>query len=85
MEVTEKYNDLAERKVKIDLREGEGLRMLHDDFDSDWKHGEEPRGTMTFTDEPAPVASVEPIRDLALELDDLRARIEQLERIGKPG
>ena len=83
MEVTEKYKDLAERKVKIDLRESQGLRMLTDNFDPDWKSGEEPYGTMTFTDEPMPVASIEPVRDLAAEIDALKARIERLERIGK--
>ena len=85
MQVTEKYNDLAERKVKIDLRESQGLRMLTDNFDPDWKSGDEPHGTMTFTDEPMPVASIEPVRDLAAEIDALKARIEKLERIGKLG
>ena len=79
MEVTEKYANLKERTEKINLCEGQGLRMLHDDFDPDWKPGDEPHGTMTFTDiiEPSPV--IEPPRDLQAEIDDLKARIEKLE------
>lgn len=50
MEVKEKYANLVERQEKIALREGQGLRMLHDDFDPDWKPGDEPHGAMTFTD-----------------------------------
>ena len=80
MEVTEKYNDLAERKVEINLRESQGLRMLTDNFDLDWKSGDEPHGTMTFTDEPSPVAPIESVRDLAAEIDSLKARIKKLEK-----
>ena len=50
MEVTEKYTNLKERTEKINLRESQKLRMLHDDFDPDWKTGDEPHGTMLFTD-----------------------------------
>ena len=57
---TEKYTNLAEREAFVAQYEGEGYRMLHDDFDPDWKPGQEPHGTMTFTDEPAPVSPVEP-------------------------
>ena len=77
--MTEKYNDLAERKVKIDLREGQGLRMLFDNFDPNWKSGDEPHGTMTFTDKPTPNMPIEPVRDLAAEIDALEARIAALE------
>lgn len=77
MEVIETYSNLVERQAKIALRESQGLRMLHDDFDADWKRGDEPHGTMTFTDEPAPVA--EPGRDIIAEIDDLKARVEELE------
>ena len=80
MKVTEKYKDLAERQVKIVLCEGQGLRMLHDDFDPDWKSGEEPHGTMTFTDEPSPVAPIELVRDIYAEIDSLKARIKKLEK-----
>ena len=81
MQVTEKYKDLAERQVKIALCEGQGLRMLHDDFDDpNWKHGNPMIGTMTFTDEPMQVASIESVRDLAAEIDALKARIDKLEK-----
>lgn len=82
MEITEKYKDLIERQAKITLREGEGLRMLHDDFDPDWKPGDEPHGTMIFTDELPPPA--EPARDLAAEIDDLKARVKKLEETKRP-
>ena len=81
MEVTEKYKDLAERKVKIALREGQGLRMLTDNFDPDWKSGDEPHGTMTFTDkrssEPEPMKLV---RDIFAEVTALEQRITKLEQ-----
>lgn len=48
------YGNLAERAEKIAEAEGKGLRMLHDDFDHDWTPGDEPHGTLTFTDEPTP-------------------------------
>ena len=81
MEITEKYANLKERTEKLNLRESQNLRMLHDDFDPDWKSGDEPHGTMTFTDIMPPTVIPEPIRDLAVELDDLKARIEKLETI----
>jgi len=71
MEVTEQYANLTERKAKIILREGQGLRMLHDNFDTDWKPGDEPHGTMTFTD-------VMPPEDLiAKKRNEARARAIQ--------
>jgi hypothetical protein len=75
MELTEKYKDLAERKAKIDLREGQGLRMLFDNFDADWKRGDEPHGTMTFTDVMPPEIPPEPTRDLAAEIDQIKVDI----------
>ena len=54
MEIKQHYDNLAERQTIIAHWEGLGYRMLHDDFDPDWKRGDEPRGTMTFTDEPEP-------------------------------
>jgi len=80
MEVTEIYKDTVERKAKIALREGQGFRMLHDDFDDSWAPGDEPHGIMTFTDEPAPVTP-EPVNPLRVEIDALKARIEKLEKI----
>ena len=79
MEVKEKYTNLEERAEKITFREAQGLRMLHDDFDPDWKTGEEPHGTMTFTDVMPPITPLEPVRDLAAEIDALKARVEKLE------
>ena len=79
MEVTEKYINLNERQVKIVFRESQGLRMLHDNFDPDWESGDEPYGTMTFTDimppSPPPVIT----RDLAKEIDDLKIKVAALE------
>ena len=54
-EVKVHYGNLAERQTIIAHWEGLGYRMLHDDFDTDWKPGDEPHGTMTFTNEPEPV------------------------------
>lgn len=77
MEVTEKYINLNERQVKIVFRESQGLRMLHDNFDPDWESGDEPHGTMTFTDVIPP--SPPPVRDLAKEIDDLKIKVAALE------
>lgn len=76
MQVTESYSNLKERKVKVDKREAEGLRMLHDDFDPDWKRGDEPHGTLTFTDEPTP--SVPLSRDPLAEIDELKVEVAKL-------
>ena len=77
MNIIEKYANLSERAEKVALHESHGLRMLHDDFDSTWKPGDEPHGIMTFTDT-IPLNSV-PVRDLAAEIDALKARIKKLE------
>ena len=58
MEVTEKYANLLERQAKITLREAQKFRMLYDNFDPDWKPGDEPHGTMIFTDVPEPVSPI---------------------------
>lgn len=72
------YNGLIERQRQIEEAEALGLRMLHDNFDNDWKKGDEPHGIMVFTDE----LSLEPIpaRDLAHEIDILKEKIILLER-----
>ena len=76
METNYKYKNLAERKVKITVAENKGLRMLHDTFDPDWKPGQEPHGTIIFTDDPEPAPVVEPApRDLAKEIDDLKVTL----------
>ena len=85
MRIKVAYNGLEDRQAKIKEQEAKGLRMLHDDFDDpNWKHGDPMIGTMTFTDEPTPVASIEPGiepgRDIFAEIDNLKVRIEKLER-----
>jgi hypothetical protein len=71
------YKNKAERQNQIEIAESLGLRMIHDNFDIDWKRGEEPRGTMVFTDDPG--VNISPPRDLLAEIDDLKARIQALE------
>lgn len=58
MEVLRTYSNLAERQYHVAELEGQGFRMLHDDFDPDWKTGDEPHGTLTFTNELPPQAPV---------------------------
>ena len=80
MEIEVKYTGLEDRQGKIKEQEAKGLRMLFDNFDPDWKFGDEPYGTMTFTDQPSPVfPPPEPVRDYGAEIDNLKARIEKLE------
>ena len=93
MEVLVEYNGLQNRQVKVKEQETKGLRMLHDNFHSNWKSGDEPHGTMTFTDEPSPVAPLpEPSqleKDVAqlkldvekLKSDDLKTKIEKLKKV----
>ena len=74
------YSNWEERQSVVAEKEAEGLTMLHDDFAPDWKHGDEPHGTLTFTDEPRLSSPMpEPMRDLGAEIDDLKARLEKLE------
>ena len=79
MEIQVHYDNLADRKVKVAEREAQGLRMLYDNFDKDWKSGDEPHGTMTFTDVMPPTIIPEPVRDLASEIDFLKSRVKKLE------
>jgi len=58
-EITVNYSNWDERQAKVAEYEGLGYILLHDDYAADWKTGEEPRGTLTFTDvipAPAPIA-----------------------------
>ena len=82
MEVQIEYNGLEDRQVKVKEQEAKGLRMLHDDFHSTWKAGDEPHGIMTFTDVMPPVTPVEPseIDLIKADIDNLKARIEKLEQ-----
>lgn len=75
MEYTYKYKDSRDRLDKIKQAESKGQVMLHDNFDSDWKRGEEIHGTLIFTDTP-PVMSVVVTRDPLAELDDLKAKLK---------
>lgn len=78
MEYQEHYDNMEQRNSLCDTATSNGFRMLHDDFDSDWKRGDEPHGTLTFTDEPAPHA--EPVRDLNTRMSELEERVRKLER-----
>ena len=79
MEVKVKYANLTERQAKVSEQEAKGLRMLTDDFDADWEPGDEPHGTMTFTDVIPPSPVVEPVRDLAAEIDQIKADIATIQ------
>jgi hypothetical protein len=50
VEIQVEYSNLEDRRIKVQEQEAHGLRMLHDDFHSTWKPGDEPHGTMVFTD-----------------------------------
>jgi len=80
MEIKVKYKGLAERKKKIATNEAQGLRMKHDNFAPDWKPGDEFHGTMTFTDFMPSAVEPEPVRDLEAEIDELKQRVNTLER-----
>jgi len=75
-----KYSNLTDRNIKAKEQEAKGLRMVHDNFDLGWEVGTEPHGTMIFTDEPEPVVKATVSRDLLKEIDELKARIEELEK-----
>ena len=72
---TRHYDNLVDRQVKVKELEALGLVLLHDDFNADWKSGDEPHGTMVFTDVMPPTVILEPVRDLGKEIDDLKATI----------
>ncbi len=71
-----KYTDLKDRATKVTEAESKGQVMLRDNFDAAWRPGDEPHGTLIFTDTP-PTAPVTPAsRDLATEIDQLKAEIQ---------
>lgn len=81
MKIEIKYSGLEDRQVKVTENEAKGLRMLFDNFDNpNWKHGDPIIGTMTFTDVMPSVVIPEPVRDLVAEIDEIKARIETLEK-----
>lgn len=59
MEYQKHYDNMTERNNLCSIAEGNGYRMLHDDFDEDWQVGDEPHGTLTFTNVP-PEQDTEP-------------------------
>jgi len=82
MEKKERFNTKAEAEQLIAQNEAQGLRMLHYDIDADSKRGYNEHGTLTFTDEPAPVA--EAPMDFEAEIQALKLRVNALEVIIKP-
>ncbi|GAH15557.1 unnamed protein product [marine sediment metagenome] len=79
MEYQEHYDNMKQRNDLCDVATNNGFRMLHDNFDADWKRGDEPYGTMIFTNEPAPQGL--PTRDLAAEIDEIKTEIEKLKEV----
>lgn len=79
MEYTEHYNNMIERNAFCDTAESNGFRMLYDNFCSDWRTGDEPRGTLTFTDMPAVQAP--PIRDAFADIDAINAKIADYDEL----
>jgi len=68
MEYQEHYDNWQERNTFVDTAQGNGYRMLHDDYDEDWVEGDEPHGTLTFTDEPPAQAPIpEPLVFIPLQ------------------
>lgn len=52
MEYQEHYDNMEQRNILCDVAHTNGYRMLHDDFDEELVTGEEPHGTLTFTNVP---------------------------------
>jgi len=79
MEVSRHYSNLTERQAVIKEQESQGLTMLYDTFDQDWRSGDEPHGEMVFTDY-CPVLITEPKspRDLEAEIDAIKIRLDLL-------
>lgn len=60
MEYSEHYDNLKNRHDTCMFYESKGFRMISDIFDPDWEKGDEPHGTMIFTDEHEPPPPIEP-------------------------
>ena len=82
MEYTEHYDNMEQRNALCSVANSKGFRMLHDNFDEDWQRGDEPHGTLIFTDEPAPQAPDEPseIDLIKADVGDLKVRVNELEK-----
>ena len=78
MEYEIKYTGNSERWAKIAEFESQGLRMIEDNFVSGWRHGEEPRGVMVFTDqlEPPPLPQPATAVELIAALDKRLKAVE---------
>ena len=81
METSVYYQGLKDRAIKVKTQEALGLTMKQDNFDSDWKHGDEPHGTMIFTDAITPVFTLSSSftlssRNIPQELDELKAQLK---------
>jgi len=85
-ETLEHYDNLAERNALCTRYQDMGWRMLHDDFDADYVIGVgEPHGTLTFTDEPTPVAQTPPPQSTHIatleSVDPTKARPARVKRV----
>jgi hypothetical protein len=84
-ETTEHYNHLDERNAWCTTYQDMGWRMLHDDFDADCTDSSNPHGTLTFTDEPAPVAQTAPPQSTHIatleSVDPTKARPARVKRV----
>ncbi len=80
MKTTVQYNGKTDRAQRVAENEALGLRMLHDDFAEGWQRGDDPSGTLTFTDEPGVEAPEIRVRDLKAEIDELRAEISEMKK-----
>ena len=75
MKVVKGYANDVERELLIEEARSQGLRLAEDAL-------HEREKLLTFTNEP--YVGPEPGRDLAAEVDELKARIERLEIGGVP-
>jgi len=80
MEYTEHYDNLEERAAILADYASQDLRNIHDTFDADWQRGDEPHGTLTFTDIMPEQALVVPVRDFGAEIDILKVKVLALEK-----
>jgi len=85
-ETLEHYDNLAERNALCTRYQDMGWRMLHDDFDDPhWKQGDPMVGTLSLTDEPAPVAQTAPPQSTHIatleSVDPTKARPARIKRV----
>ena len=80
MEYQEHYDNMEERNSLCKGATSKGYRMLHDNFDEDWQPGDEPHGTLIFTDEPPEQSLAPDTRDYGAEIDELKAKVKVLKK-----